>query len=855
MTEKNKILRKLISYDLYDAKNNTIYDYSRNVELKASMRNLRRLYIRILEEEAQNRETKGIRIRNREDRKTRLERANRNVIRTRNKRLRKIQMRNQRYSIIIEYSDEKRSTRNNFLIGKHTNEEKLVRTEPFTEEDAKSEIKGIEDRFNQIDSDTRHNIELVSVRNIRLDRKTRLEDSKMFKMNYSFYNKMVSEWKDNGKMECVFDYLMYRYNGFRKLRLTKDRIYDIIFGYSFGEKRDFKKGLSCNDLDTFAYWLGIPMYCVDVDDNLFYKFIPTDRNNNYPVLAFICSNNHLYPIEEKKYIYSYRNIASNKIIKSNAVIDYNEKKKKEMKKVIVDNENLNEMLNELIYKEKKLPVINRYNNEVQTIKCGDVIYSACPNLNKMKEYCKTLGLEFKGQNIIDLGINLFKKLYPKHKQTILNCNLLKLFKSNNKSAFTYTFREPEEDEDNIITRDINKCYTAILRDNKYPYPVFNICDSVEKYDGKGLKCGFYWVETDNFFPLKRSGLYCYSTLLECQKLGIEFEPKYQIKATHKLPADYFKKFVNNAVKIEKFKTLVNTTIGFFNKVKTTFKQSRFSTDKNEANYFFWNKFKDVKNNGNKIHYVDEFDENLFEIETVSFKTKYENDIPIYQQILETGWIRIYKLYNSLGGELLAVKTDSITVSNPVGECKISKEIGGIKVEPNPEVYKKWKVSKGVFNIELKDFDEVDEEQYLEDREEHISKDNFDYVDNIVEDILTNEEGCFINGRAGTGKSVLIRKLNKILDERGLKYVNLSPTNKASRNIDGETIHKFFAIGFDNKTINAKKLMKLKGLHYVFIDEISMVSSNLLRFLHLAKMNNPKIKFICVGDSWQLAPVK
>jgi hypothetical protein len=35
----------------------------------------------------------------------------------------------------------------------------------------------------------------------------------------------------------------------------------------------------------------------------------------------------------------------------------------------------------------------------------------------------------------------------------------------------------------------------------------------------------------------------------------------------------------------------------------------------------------------------------------------------------------------------------------------------------------------------------------------------------------------------------------------------------------------------------------------------MVSSKLLRFLHLAKMNNENIKFICVGDSWQLAPVR
>jgi hypothetical protein len=74
------------------------------------------------------------------------------------------------------------------------------------------------------------------------------------------------------------------------------------------------------------------MYAIDTDCNLFYKFIPLNRNRNYPVLAFICSNNHLYPIENKDYIYGYKNIAHNNVIKSNAVVDYEQKNKKKIKK-------------------------------------------------------------------------------------------------------------------------------------------------------------------------------------------------------------------------------------------------------------------------------------------------------------------------------------------------------------------------------------------------------------------------------------------------------------------------------------------------------------------------------------------
>ena len=92
------------------------------------------------------------------------------------------------------------------------------------------------------------------------------------------------------------------------------------------------------------------MYCVDATNSLFYKYVPEKRNHHYPVLCFISSNNHLYPIEDKKYIYGYRNIASNNV-KSKSVVD-NSKKKKELKKIIVDTENLDKMLDDLIYIEK-----------------------------------------------------------------------------------------------------------------------------------------------------------------------------------------------------------------------------------------------------------------------------------------------------------------------------------------------------------------------------------------------------------------------------------------------------------------------------------------------------------------------
>ena len=100
----------------------------------------------------------------------------------------------------------------------------------------------------------------------------------------------------------------------------------------------------------------------------------------------------------------------------------------------------------MISEDKRLPTFSRYNGQVQSITCGDIVYSACKDKEKQEQLCKTLNIDFSGQNMTSVGYDLFQKLYPKHKQSVMNNTVLKLFKDNNKSAFCYTFREPEEGE-------------------------------------------------------------------------------------------------------------------------------------------------------------------------------------------------------------------------------------------------------------------------------------------------------------------------------------------------------------------------------------------------------------------------
>ena len=49
------------------------------------------------------------------------------------------------------------------------------------------------------------------------------------------------------------------------------------------------------------------------------------------------------------------------------------------------------------------------------------------------------------------------------------------------------------------------------------------------------------------------------------------------------------------------------------------------------------------------------------VEMTNFKTLYDNDLPIYNQILENEMLRIYRLRKQVGGTLIAIKTDAVIV--------------------------------------------------------------------------------------------------------------------------------------------------------------------------------------------------
>ncbi len=121
---------------------------------------------------------------------------------------------------------------------------------------------------------------------------------------------------------------------------------------------------------------------------------------------------------------------------------------------------------------------------------------------------------------------------------------------------------------------------------------------------------------------------------------------------------------------------------------------------------------------------------------------------------------------------------------------------------------------------------------------------------------------FITGRAGTGKSTLLKLFR---DTSKKRVVVLAPTGISAVHVKGQTIHSFFRFPAHmqlDKHISKRRNRKLyQSLDTIIIDEISMVRADLLdainRFLQINRSDSRPfggVQMIFFGDLFQLPPV-
>ena len=130
--------------------------------------------------------------------------------------------------------------------------------------------------------------------------------------------------------------------------------------------------------------------------------------------------------------------------------------------------------------------------------------------------------------------------------------------------------------------------------------------------------------------------------------------------------------------------------------------------------------------------------------------------------------------------------------------------------------------------------------------QQLNSDQKRIVDNVNNAVCSNERiNLFVSGQGGTGKSCVISVLHHIVSEQlsgSLPVVVAAPTGLAAFNIGGTTLHRMLSLPVEHgKPSNYRRLQceelttiraAMRGLQLLIIDEISMVSSLTLLFVHL-----------------------
>jgi len=400
----------------------------------------------------------------------------------------------------------------------------------------------------------------------------------------------------------------------------------------------------------------------------------------------------------------------------------------------------------------------------------------------------------------------------------------------------------------LYSIDKNKCRKNLLINYNYEFPVYSCLDNIKPFDGK-LVTGYYYVETQNKFPLRGNGFYSLPMIEYCIENNIisKFDIKYQYKPTFKLQSNYFKPLVEYLLNTfadepQLQKLSINALIGMFGRRFNEYIESAVVDKNNEddvgSKYVAFQKpfFNDLNDD--------------FAILTQSVLVeKLEGAYPIYAQILDCEALELHRtteLLKSNGFIPVSIKTDAVVYFSKTGQrMDISNYY--------------WDTDKTILKFKHEDGDTVGKQIYFYNKHQfklltkqyNVIQDTkeFNFNVNVAEQLIHSNKGCFLDGVAGTGKTKLVNEINKLLTDKNV--IKLTPTNVSALLIEGSTIDKFS----HSILTNSKSILKMANVDYIFIDEVSMMKEHFYSVFLAIKYRFPNIKFIIAGDFNQLEPVK
>lgn len=526
-----------------------------------------------------------------------------------------------------------------------------------------------------------------------------------------------------------------------------------------------------------------------------------------------------------------------------------------------------------IKKEKKLEIIKNQENKCNICKCSlsnvkyqfDHIIPRCNEGSDDVSNLQALCIECHFEKTMEEKENN-KFFHINNYNSTFNNECKKIVKSDAFKRFTFIERFNNSENKQLYTIDCNKTRRNILRymkdlNNNNSIPVFTVFDEPSEFNKiDKIKPGFYFIESNNYLPLRNNGWYSYSTVIYCLKNKLITLDNIKVKWYSSLVLEngYFNKVIDELIKLpghlSKFGP--NALIGCFNINEVKHMKTFFTTNYRQACTEF------MKNKANTAFIQQLNGTNVYEVQTHEEFEKQLYDCVLYNVILELEAIEMHKLKSiieSNGGVCTFINTDCCEFY--MKNKKINKN------EPIDINEYFWDNNKTVpkYKYEIK----VQQPKYMERMKNFKCNDKFTLPQkcnwNVFEDpkhdnfdllatlFLIKNKSCLLNGFAGSGKTTLIRKIQDILTRKGKKFITLAPTNKAARQISENaiTIHKFLIKAFANTKTLYKKI---KDLDYIIVDEISMVQELFYQIFISIKNLKPSIRFILCGDFKQIPPV-
>jgi len=231
----------------------------------------------------------------------------------------------------------------------------------------------------------------------------------------------------------------------------------------------------------------------------------------------------------------------------------------------------------------------------------------------------------------------------------------------------------------------------------------------------------------------------------------------------------------------------------------------------------------------------------------SEKTKFEHYLPFFLKINAMTWILQYKKWLQMkecgakAKDIVRIRVDAICLK-----------------ERNKEFEKKY-CGKNMGDCYLDD-KEFTKQKYVANLPEYDVPKKKREIKNITKnnmfDLIDNNKGFLVTGRAGTGKSTLAKKICDYLKEKHISFVVTSLSHIATNNIKRKcvdveacTLAKLL-VGH----VNASEETRLKEVankyEVIIVDEFSMITLEYYEKMHKIKQMNNSIKFIMLGDKNQ-----